>query len=157
MTALKAWPLVAICMIWAAQEDSVCVHPTRGDSHAVSLDAVGRAQDDIKHRLALSWESSMKLGGEQPFDSGLPACGSRKTRRFRTALPPDMVGKTIAFAPSDRMPDADVRVATSVRKLIDVQADALADRTLIERLDVRCAPTIVRGLSEVELELVENP
>jgi hypothetical protein len=68
-----------------------------------------------------------------------------------------MVGKTIAFAPADRMPDADVRVATSVRKLIDVQADALADRTLVERLDVRCAPTIVRGLSEVELELVENP
>jgi len=157
MTVLKSWPLLAICLIWAVQEESVCVHTSRGDSHATSLEAVGRAQEDIKRRLALSWESSLKVGANQSFESGLPACGPRKTRRFRTQLPPDMVGKTIAFAPSDRMPDADVRVATSVRKLIDVQADALADRALVERLDVRCTPTIVRGLSEVELELVESP
>jgi len=55
------------------------------------------------------------------------------------------------------MPAADVRVATSSRRLIDAQVDALADPRLIERLGVRCAPTLIRAISEVELELVENP
>ena len=152
--------LCAICVLCGfpfIDQESVCVHPARGDSKAMSLDAVARAQDEVKRRLSISWEKSTKLSLDAPFDSGLPACGTRQTRRIRTILPPDLVGKTLAFAPADRMPAADVRVATSARKIIDVQADALADKTLTERLGVRCAPTLVRAISEVELELVENP
>src|SRR5262249_7168650 len=138
-------------------EESVCVHASRGDSRAVSLEAVSRAQDGIKQHLAMTWDQTMKLSTETPFESGLPACTMRQTRRVRTAVPPDLVGKTIAFAPADRLPQADVQVATSARRIIDIHADALADRPLVERLEVRCAPTLVRAISEVELELVENP
>jgi hypothetical protein len=150
--AVIAFALAAI--VW---DDRVCTHADRGETRPVSLDAVGRAQDEIKRQLALSWDKSLKISLDAPFDSGLPACGLRQTRRIRTTVPADLVGKTIAFGPADRLPSADVRVATSARKIVDVQADALSDRTLTERLGVRCTPTIVRALSEVELELVENP
>ena len=155
--SLKSWLLVAICLACASQDAPVCLHPTRGDNKAVSLDAVAKAQEEVKRHLAMTWEKSTKLSADMPFDSGLPACGMRQTRRVRTTVPPDLVGKTIAFAPADRLPKADVRVATSARRILDVHADALADRTLVERIGVRCAPTLVRAISEVEFELVENP
>lgn len=157
MNPWKSLALVGFCLICAFQEDLVCLHPDRGESRAVSLGTVSRAQEEVKQRLAVSWDRSLNLSAEQPFDSGLPACGAMRTRRFSTRLPAELVGKTIAFAPADRMPVADVRAATSARRLLDVQADALADRVLLERLDVRCTPTIVRCISEVELELLENP
>jgi hypothetical protein len=55
------------------------------------------------------------------------------------------------------MPPADLRVATSARNLLELEADALADPALAARLGVRCVPTRVRATSEVELELAENP
>src|SRR5262245_45360807 len=154
---MKYWLLPAACLAAALWDETVCTHAGRGDSKAISLDAVGRAQEEVHRRLALSWDKSTKFTADAPYESGLPACGPRQTRKLRTALPPELVGKTIAFAPSDRLPQADVRVATSARRILDVQADALADRTLTERLGVRCTPTLVRAISEVELELVENP
>jgi hypothetical protein len=157
MSPLKSLALAAFCFACALQEDPVCSHPDCGDSRAVSLETVARAQGDIKQRLALSWDRSLRVSADQPFDSGLPSCGARRTRRIPTRLPPELVGKTLAFAPADRMFQADVRVATSAKRLLDVRADALADRALVERLDLRCAPTMVRCISEVELELLENP
>jgi len=154
---MKNWLLVAGCLAWVLWDENVCTHPARGDSRAVSLDAVEKAQDEVKRRLALSWDKSLRISADGPYESGLPACGFRQTRRIRTALPPEFVGKTVGFGPSDRIPSADVRVATSARRILEVQADALADRMLSERLGVRCSPTLVRALSEVELELVENP
>src|SRR6185295_17100889 len=111
MMSLKSWLLVAICLACASQDGAVCLHPTRGDSKPVSLDTVGKAQEDVKRHLAITWEKSTKLSTDMPFDSGLPACGMRQTRRVRTTVPPDLVGKTIAFAAADRLPKADVRVA----------------------------------------------
>lgn len=153
----KSWIAVLICLACAWQEDSRCEHPARGESKAINLDAVAKAQDEVKRRLAMSWEKSAKLTADTPFDSGLPACGARQTRRIRTTVPAELVGKTIAFAPADRLPAADVRVATSARRIIDVHADALGEPRLSERLGVRCTPTLIRALSEVDLELVENP
>jgi hypothetical protein len=157
MTPMKSLALAAFCAFWAFQEDPVCSHADRGECRMVSLDAIGRAQEEIKQRLAIAWDRSLQLQVDQSYDSGLPACGTRRTRRIRTPLPPELVGKTVAFAPADRMPEADIRAATSARRLLEVRADALADRALAERLDVRCSPTLVRCVSEVELELVENP
>ena len=156
MTPLKSLVVAAFCLICAYQEDLVCTHPDRGDCRIVSLKAVARAQEEVQQRFALSWDRSLNLSAEQSFDSGLPACRARRTRRVPTRVPPELVGKTIAFAPADRLPEADVRAATSARRLLDVRADALADRALVERLEVRCTPTIVRCISEVELELLEN-
>lgn len=157
MTPPKSLTLAAFLFVCAFQEDPVCDHPDRGNARTVSLETISRAQEDVKRRLAVSWDRSLTLSADPSFDSGLPACGPKRTRRVQTRLPPEIVGKTIAFAPADRMLQADVRAATSARRLLDVQADALADRALVERLDVRCAPTLVRCVSEVELELVENP
>jgi len=148
---------IAAVLLAAYWDGQVCSHAGRGESRAVSLDVVERAHEELKQRLALSWDKSMKISVDGPYESGLPACGLRQMRRIRSTLPAELVGKTIAFGPADRLPAADVRVATSARKILDVQADALADQTLTERLGVRCTPTIVRALSEVELELVENP
>lgn len=154
---MKHWLLLAGGLGLLLWDEEVCNHPARGDSKPVSLEAVARAQEDVKKRLALSWDKSLKISADAPFESGLPGCGGRQTRRVRTALPDAFVGKSVGFGPNDRIPSADVRVATSARRILDVHADALADRMLIERLGVRCTPTLVRALSEVELELVENP
>lgn len=149
--------LVVLCAAFAGEEDSVCDHSVHGNCRRVSLDEVERGQAEVKRRLTATWEKAVKLSADSPFDSGLPSCVQRRTRRFRTPLPPQWVGKTAVFARSDRMPRADIRVATFARRIGDLDADALADRRLIERLGVSCAPTLVRGISEVEIELVENP
>jgi hypothetical protein len=111
----------------------------------------------VKARLAFSWDRALALTAESSFDSGLPACASQRRRLVRTEVPRELVGKSIAFAPADRMPPADLRVATSCRAVAEAEVDALADPALAERLGVRCAPTLVRARSEVELELVEGP
>ena len=72
-------------------------------------------------------------------------------------MPGELVGKTIAFARADRMPKADYRVVTAARRLVDIEADALADAAVTRRLGVRCAPTLVIVRSEDEIELLENP
>jgi hypothetical protein len=154
---MVGWILIPIWIAFSAGEKSPCVHSTAGETQAVSLDQVGKAQDELQRKLALAWERGLRIGRDASFDSGLPACKSRQVRRLRTTLTAELVGRTIAFSPPERMPIADVRVATSARRIADLNADALADPKLIERLGVRCAPTLVRALSEVELELVENP
>jgi len=153
---LKASALVVVCAL-LAEPEPVCVHPSAGSSCRVSLPAVRRAYESVQDRLASAAFRAGRLSADAPFDSGLPACGARRLRVERTELPVELVGKTIAFARDDRMPKADVRVATSCRRLSEVDADALADGALVERLRIRCVPTVARVLSEVDLELVEGP
>lgn len=149
--------LVALCLLSAAKDEEACVHPGRGETRPVSLDQVERAQAVVKEKLSLVVESAARFSSAAPFESSLPACRARAARTVRTDLPSPLVGKTIAFGPSGRIPAADLRVATSARNLLELEADALADPALSARLGVRCAPTLVRVISEVELELVENP
>jgi hypothetical protein len=157
MMPSKAWILLGVGLACAWPGESVCEHAAKGKSHPVSLEDVEKGQEGVKRQLTATWEKSTKLSMDTPFDSGLPACVSRQTRRIRTSLPPQLVGKTIVFARADRLPRADVRVATSARRIADIDADALADGRLTERLGVRCFPTLVRAVSEAELELLENP
>jgi len=156
MTA-HAWILVAVCLLCAASRDGVCLHPDRGDSRPSALDRVAAAQADLQRRMASTWDRAPRLTAGSSFDSGLPSCRARQTRRVRAALPKEFVGRTVLFAPADRMTRADVRVVTSARRVSEIDADAMADPRLIERLKVRCTPTLVRAISEVELELVEDP
>ncbi len=150
--------LCALCVLCGESSvPSVCSHPPRGESLRVSLDAVRRAQEDVKKRLAWAVGEASRLSADSPFESGLPACQGRARRTVRVPTPPPLAGKTIVFAPAERMPPGDLRVATSARRLAEVRADAMADRALARRLGVRCAPTIVTVRSEVELELVEDP
>jgi hypothetical protein len=149
--------LPALCVLLSAREDEPCVHRGAGAAVAVSLERVGRAQEEVREKLALVVEKAARLSPGAPFESGLPACRGRATRTVRTDVPAPLVGKTIAFGPSGRMPPADLRVATSARNLLELEADALADPALAARLGVRCVPTRVRATSEVELELAENP
>jgi hypothetical protein len=121
------------------------------------LAAVERAQEEVARRLSEAFGAVGKLDPAGPFDSGLPACSGRRERRLPVRVSPELVGRTFAFAPEGRFPAADVRVATACRRLLEVEADALADPELVERLGVRCAPTLVRVRSEEELELVEDP
>ena len=151
------WVLLPLCMASTNSEDSPCVHPGSGESRAISLDQAAKAQETLRNRLAMSWEKSLKLTTDAAFDSGLPACKGRETRRLSSRLPSDLVGRSIAFGPAERIPQSDVRVATSARRISDLRADALADPKLIQRLGVRCAPTVVCVISEVEVELLENP
>lgn len=153
----RLWFLIPTVLAAIPAEEPVCHHPPAGETRAISLEQVGRAQKDLEDRLAFSWNKSLRLTKDAAFDSGLPSCKGTGTRRLHTQIPKELVGRTIAFGPSERMPAADIRVATSARRLLDLNADALADPRLIERLGIRCSPTIVRALSEVELELVENP
>jgi hypothetical protein len=153
---LKPLLLVGLCLLMAGEE-TVCVHPTVGSSVRVSLENVRKAQRAVKEKLAFATEKAGKLTLDTPFESGLPACRRHETRVVRTSVPRELVGKSIVFAPADRLPRADFRVATSARRIVEIEADALAHPALAERLGVRCAPTLVRVRSEVELELVEDP
>jgi hypothetical protein len=152
----KAAALAALCL-FLAKPESVCVHPAGGATGRISLEAVRRAQESVRERFERAALQAGRLPAQVPFDSGLPGCRGRRTRVERGEFPRELVGKTIAFARADRMPRADIRVATSCRRLSEVEADALADPDLAGRLRVRCEPTRVRILSEVELELVEDP
>lgn len=153
----KAAALFALCLLCAAPAEEVHVHPTRGAAAPLSLDRVARARRDVALRFARAAEKAAAFSIDAPFESGLPSCGPRRTRRVRTPLHAGLVGRSFSFAPEGRFAAADVRVATSARSLRTLEADALADRELAGRLDVRCRPTLVRVISEVELELVETP
>ncbi len=149
--------LIVMCVAFSAEDESVCVHPACGETRPVSLAEVARAQEEVRRKLSAAWEQPAKLTLDTPFESGLPGCGARRSFRVRTSVPAELVGRTLAFGPADRLPAGDIRVATSARRLGDVTAEALADRAMVERLRVQCAPTLVRVISEVELELVERP
>lgn len=151
-------PLLALlaCAFLGEPED-VCRHPSSGTTCRVSTDGVARAQESVRAHLAWTVEQAGRISLDAPYDSGLPACRGRNRRSVRAEAPRALVGKTIAFAPQDRMPRADVRVASSARRIAAVDADALADPELAARLGVRCVPTLVTVRSESELELVEDP
>jgi hypothetical protein len=153
----KAAVLIALCVLCSAPADVAHAHPSRGPSVPVSLDRVRRARKDVVARFAEAADRAAAFRADRPFDAGLPACGARRTRRVRTDAPAALVGRSISFAPEGQFATADVRVATFARSLAALEADALADRALTERLDVRCRPTLVRVISEVELELLESP
>jgi len=153
----KAAVLAAVCLLCAGTSDVVHVHPERGASVPVSLERVARAQEGIAARFARALDAAAAFRADRPYDSGLPACPARRIRRVRMSLPPELVGRSISFAPEGGFAPAALRVATSARSPLSLGADALAERALTERLDVRCRPTLARVLSEVELELVEGP
>ncbi len=158
--AAAAASLLLLGVLAAGREPSepaICVHPRRGQARPVSLGAVRRAQEEVGRRLAMIAGEAAGAWHDSPYDSGLPACRGRSRRIVRTEVPPALVGKTIVFAPDERMPPGDLRVATSARRLAGVKADALADAELARRLGVRCRPARVEVKSEVELEIVEDP
>lgn len=136
--------------------ERICRHPLRGSAARVSLDRVKRGQREIAGAMAFAVDRVRRLDPAGPFESGLPACRRRTRRIVPDSIPRKLVGKTIAFAPSERMPEADMRVATSAKRLDPGEMDALADERLVRRLHVRCTPTLVRVVSEVELELLED-
>jgi hypothetical protein len=135
-------------------QEPVCDHGTRGPSAAIHLKDVARFHDEMSQPLG-------ELGVERPagvtwpaFDSGLPACRSRKTRRQRVeSLPPGM--KPLLFAPAGSDVPSDVLlVATRARSLREVSSPA--DPGLAARLGVLCHPTFVRPVSTTEVELTEG-
>src|SRR5262245_49404765 len=88
------------------------------------------------------------------FDSGLPACRSRATRRMRVdELPPEMKPLYFASEGSD-VPPGSLHVTTRSRSIRDVAIPA--DRELTAHFGVRCAPTLVKPVSPVEVELMEG-
>jgi hypothetical protein len=148
--------VLAACAFWGASED-VCRHASSGSTCHVSTDGVAGAQEALRAELAWTIERASRVSLDAPYDSGLPACRARGRRAVRVELPRALVGKTIAFAAQDRMPRADLRVASSARTIAAADADALADPAFAARLGVRCVPTLVTVRSESELELVEGP
>lgn len=153
---LKPLLLVGVFLL-LKEEETVCTHPRSGDARPVSLEQVRKAQSAVRAKLAFAADKAGRLSLETPFDSGLPACARRTVRAVRLAAPRELVGKSILFAPADRLSRADFRLATSARRVAEIDADGLAHPALAERLGVRCSPTLVRVRSEVELELVEDP
>jgi hypothetical protein len=135
-------------------QDPVCDHGSRGASRPVDLAAVARLHSELA-REAGSFASPPPEGGSIPgFDSGLPSCRARTTRRMRVeSLPPDM--KPLYFAPAGRrVPEGALHVVTRARSLADVSLPA--DRELSARFGVRCAPTLVLPVTATTVELTEG-
>lgn len=153
----KALGLLAVCLISSAAPERVCRHASRGSTAPVSLARAERAREDLARELSRAWNLEGRLSAGLPWDSGLPACARRDVRRVTTQVPASLVGKTLGFGPEGRVPTADIRVATRVKTLASADSDALADPAFAARFGVRCWPARVRVVSEVELELFENP
>jgi len=144
----------SLFLIAFAVQEPVCEHPTRGESRPLDLGVVGRIHaqveksfEDLRQDRAVPYLASA-------FDSGLPACRTRATRRARVqALPPEMT--SLLFAPAEtRTPPGAILVATRARIVADISIPA--DPELAARFGVRCAPTLVRPLGPEEVELVEG-
>lgn len=149
--------LAVAALLTALQGEEICRHSARGATTRVSMEKVRRAQQDVRDRFAWAAEKAARVSPDIAYESGLPACRARRARRVRTPVPAPLLGKTLAFAPAHRMPSADFRAATSARSLVSIETELLGDASLAKRLGVTCTPTLVRFVSEAELELVENP
>ena len=143
----------ALFLAWVVQEP-VCDHGSRGPTAAIHLKDVARFHQEMSQPLGVL-DVERPAGVAWPaFDSGLPACRSRKTRRqVVESLPPGM--KPLLFAPagSGLPPDA-LLVATRARSLREVSIPA--DPALAARFGVLCHPTLVRPMSSSEVELTEG-
>ena len=149
--------LAAATCAWTPTREEVCDHGRNGRSVRVSLAAVERAQEGIRKRLELSVRPFRPVGADRSFESGLPACPRSLARRVSLDVPPALVGKTISFGAQGRIPEADLKVATSARSLRGGGFDALADPVLVHRLGVRCFPSVVIARSPHELDIRERP
>lgn len=149
--------MVLACLLASPPEERVCRHPARGPSRPISLARVADARRELERTLREAWRLDGRLSRGTPWDSGLPACRGRSSRRVAVRLPGALVGRTIGFGPAGRIPAADYRVATKARRLDEVDAHALADPALAARLGVRCWPSRATVISERELELQEDP
>jgi hypothetical protein len=135
-------------------QEPVCDHGTRGSFAAIHVKDVARVHREMSQPpgdLGLERPSSVAWPA---FDSGLPACRSRRIRRQRVeSLPPGM--KPLLFAPAgaDVPPDA-VLVATRARSLREVSIPA--GPALAARLGILCQPTLARPVSSTEVELTEG-
>ncbi len=135
-------------------QDPACDHGIRGASRPVDLKAVA-----LVHREAARAFDSFAFDRPGPatrpaFDSGLPYCRSRTTRRVRVeTLPPEMKPLYFALAGSATPPGA-ILVVTRARSIAEVSIPA--DPELVARFGVRCAPTHVRPVSSTEVELAEG-
>lgn len=135
-------------------QEPVCDHGTRGASRPIDLRAVARI-----HAAAARAVDSFSYDRPVPillpgFDSGLPSCRTRTTRRVRVEpFPPEM--KPLYFAPAGaEVPVGSMLVITRARSIAEVPLPA--DPELASRFGVRCAPTHVRPVSETEVELTEG-
>ena len=147
-------PAVSALFLSLLVQDPVCDHGTRGPSSPIDLKEVARVHAEMSRAVESFRVERPESLTWPPFESGLPACRIRKSRRHRVAaLPPDM--KPLLFAPAGSAvpPDA-LLVATRARSLRDVSIPA--DPQLAGRFGVACVPTLVRPLSATEVELTEG-
>ena len=147
-------PFASALLLSLMAQEPVCDHGTRGPAAPVNLREVARLHDEMsRHVDSLKVNPPSDLAWPA-FESGLPACRTRKVRRHSVVpLPSGM--KPLFFAPAGSAipPDA-LWVATKARSIRDVAIPA--DPHLAARLGVTCAPTLVRPISATEVELLEG-
>lgn len=135
---------------------SPCSHGDRGESRPVDLDRVAAAHRKAAKAFATAVEK-IAVGDPlaKPFDSGLPSCRLRETRRITVdPLPPALVDRRFHFAATASKDE--IWIPTRARQLRDVAGATLASPELAARLGVRCVPAVVIVRSEREVEIVEE-
>ena len=144
----------AVLLALVVQDADMCDHGTRGVSRPVDLRQVARLHDEMARTLKSLNAPSPATFTFPAFDSGLPACRSRSTRRIPVdSLLAEM--KPLLFAPEGiRVPPDHLHVTTRARSMKDVGVPA--DRELVVRFGVRCVPTVVRPVQEDEADLIEG-
>lgn len=135
-------------------QEPVCDHGSRGASNPVDLKTVARLHAELTRDFEAFVSPPPERSPIPAFDSGLPACRARSTRRVRVEpLPPEM--KPLHFAPAgSRIPPDALLVVTRARSIVEVALPA--DPELAARFGVRCSPTFVRPLTATEVELTEG-
>ncbi|MBI2930231.1 MAG: hypothetical protein HYY16_01150 [Planctomycetes bacterium] len=137
-------------------QDSVCVHPTCGETRPIDLRAVHRAYREAARRITFEVDRvSLENALAAPYESGLPACRGRAGRVASVApIPVEFIGQTLHFGPTAR--DGTTHVVTSTRSLRGVIGGVLATPELAARFEVRCAPSTVRVVSATEVRIDEG-
>lgn len=122
-------------------QDPVCDHGSRGTTRPVDLKEVARIHEEVARAFdsfSFLRPTSISLPSLEP---GLPSCRSNNVRRVRVEpLPAEL--KSLYFGTGEPPTDA-IHVVT-------------ADPELVARFGLRCAPTVVRRVSETEVELTEG-
>lgn len=146
-------------------------HGGRGDSHPIDLAAIERGYDEVESAVRRNLKRRIRREIRRPatsakpgFDSGLPSCRSRSTRRVRLARPlrGAMRGRAVWFfdgkdpdrvrMPSKILSDKDAIIfCVRLTRLEDLgrlrkrlgRKVRLAPGRLAGALGVRCAPSVV--------------
>lgn len=147
---MRILSLVFAVLLAVQDRGARCEHRPRGAARPVDPARMEREYAEFA-RIAVRWTGTLdaRVALDGPYDSGLPACRTRRTRRVSRSVPEAAVGRSVRFAP-----DGDFVTRAPRRR--DLLGRLLATRESAAAFGVECVPSRV-SIARTELIVEENP